>query len=234
MRLFGTIIAAGAILVLSGCKSDERAPSATAPASQTSTRAADSAASRPAPQRADQDDPDVTFCGLRQPARHVVYLVDRSGSMLEMFHEVRHEVLSSIARLKASQTFHVIFFSADGPLENPPKCLVPADVGAKIAASKFLWEVAPQGRSDSLPAIGRAFQVLRDAPEGGGRVIFLVTDGVFPDNSKVVAAIADANKGRAVRVHTILVGDRSPAAEKVLRKIAAGNGGLFKFVKMDE
>ena len=154
--------------------------------------------------------------------------------MLEVFDVVRRELLRSIARLRASQTFHVIFFSADGPLENPPKRLVPAEVDAKRGLAKFHRTVQAQGHTDPLPAIERTFQVLREAPRPGGRVVFLVTDGVFADNHKAVAAIAAANKDGAVRVHTVLVGGRSPEAEKVLQKIADDNGGLFKFVEMSD
>jgi len=241
MKLPATTLAAGAILALCGCKPVEQGPRsaasaapATRAAPQTSTRATDSAASRPSPRRPSPADPDVRFFGLRQPGRHVVYLVDRSGSMLDTFDVVRHELLRSLQRLKASQTFHVVFFSTGGPLENPPKRLVRAEVDAQRGVAKFLRTVKPEGLTDPLPAIRRAFEVLRNAPRPGGRVVFLVTDGVFADNDKVIAAIAAANKDGAVRVHTVLVKYRSPATEKVLRKIADDNGGLFKFVEMPD
>jgi len=44
--------------------------------------------------------------------------------MLDTFDEVRKEMLRSISRLSAAQTFHVVFCAEGQPQENPPRRLV--------------------------------------------------------------------------------------------------------------
>ena len=65
--------------------------------------------------------PKSKFMGSGGNAHHVVYLVDRSGSMVESFDSVKRELLLSIGRLVSVQDFHVIFFSSDEPVEKAPR-----------------------------------------------------------------------------------------------------------------
>ncbi len=61
--------------------------------------------------------------GSARGVRRIVYVVDRSGSMLDTFQYVRQELKRSISALRRTQKFHVIFFSS-GMVENTPKRLV--------------------------------------------------------------------------------------------------------------
>jgi len=161
--------------------------------------------------------------------------VDRSGSMLDTFDEVRFEMLRSISRLSPGQTFHVIFFASGPPKENPPRRLVYGTSRYKLEAANYLKQIQPQGQTDPIPALERAFRVLQNTPnQKRGKLIYLLTDAEFPDNEKVLAAIRNLNGGKQVHVNTILHHHRSPGAMKVLRQIAADNGGRFKFVEPNE
>ncbi len=175
------------------------------------------------------------FFGLKLQADHIVYLLDRSGSMLDTLDLVRHEVFKSITRLRADQTFHVIFFATGRPMENPPRRLVYATEDHKREAGKYLKTVYAQGRTDPLPAVQRAFQVLARTPNRKrGKAICLLTDGEFPDNELVLKTIRKLNARREVTVHTVLHHFKSPAAVAVLRRIAADSGGKFKYVPPEE
>jgi hypothetical protein len=201
--------------------------------------------------------------GIGGNAYHIVYVVDRSGSMLDTFDEVRMEMLSSISKLNTQQTFHVIFFALGTPQENAPRTLVYASEEYKRQAAAYLKTIQPQGQTDPLPALRRAFEVLKAAPnDRRGKLIYLLTDGDFqsPDNQTVVAEIRRLNADKSISINCILhvrldkgsktKGELAPyiAGNKplpsdleqkipganVLRQIAAENRGRFKFAVADD
>lgn len=162
------------------------------------------------------------FFGLGRSARgakRIVYVVDRSGSMLDTFGHVRAELIRSISELRRSQKFHVIFFNAGRPLENPPKRLVSAIKAQKEQLFRFLDTVYPEGSTDPAPAMRRALATDPD-------LVYFLTDGEF--DSSLVAKLDQWNKDRTVKIFTIAYFDQSGAA--LLEEIARRNGGKFRFV----
>jgi len=179
--------------------------------------------------------PKSRFFGTGGNAYHIVYVVDRSGSMLDTLDLVRREMLRSVSRLNEAQTFHVIFFATGTPKENPPRRLVYATIENKREAADYLKSIQAQGRTDPIPALTRAFQVLQRTPnDRTGKLIYLLTDGEFPDNEKVLTTIRGLNKQGDVHINTILHYHRSPPVMKVLQAIARENGGRFKFVEPNQ
>jgi hypothetical protein len=177
--------------------------------------------------------PRTAFFGTSGNAHNVVYVIDRSGSMIDTFDFVRYEMIRSIGRLRDTQTFHVILFSTGNPIENPPKQLVGATKEQKKDASHFLGTITAEGSTNPVPALKRAFQVLR-AAQKPGKQVFLLTDGVFPDNEQVLKEIAVMNPQKDVAIYTYLYGTRPPEAVDVMQKIAAENRGQYTFVDHEE
>jgi hypothetical protein len=167
-------------------------------------------------------------------ARHIVYVVDRSGSMLTTFDSVKNEMLTSIGQLDgAKQDFHVILFAEGKPQEADAKRLVPATPEYKARATEFLRQAYAKGDTNVLPALNRAFDVLEQA-QTAGKVIFLLTDSAFPDNQKVIDLCKARNTKKDVHVFTFLYGDRAKEAEETMKKVAQENGGKFKYVSAEE
>ena len=195
------------------------------------------AASKPAtaptsvPTTSTQEAPTVKFFGMDGRAAHVVYVIDRSGSMLDTFDALRNGLRESINGLKGTQDFHLIFFSAGAPFEMPGKKLTPASEHSKKAAGELLHRIVAEGQTDPLPAIKRAIDVLNKA-EGGmhNKVVVLVTDGAFPDNNKVFMLIKKLDPKNEIRFFTVLFDTKEPDAEKALKKIADDSGGQYKQV----
>ncbi len=172
--------------------------------------------------RASDGGPGPSFFGLggrARGARRIVYVVDRSGSMITTFFGVKKELRASVERLKRSQKFHVIFFNEGAPLESKPRRLVPANGKQKNTFYAFLDQVAPQGNTDPSPAMERAFAVKPD-------LIYFLTDGEF--DPKLLDELRKWNADKRVRIFTIAYVNQMTRA--ILEKIALENNGEFRFV----
>ncbi|MDP6546097.1 MAG: VWA domain-containing protein [Phycisphaerae bacterium] len=163
-----------------------------------------------------------------------VYLIDRSGSMVDTFDRVRREMLLDIAGMTPDRKFHVVLFSDGRPIEKTPRGMTPAGETAKVNLVKFLNPVRASGQTDPIPAINRAFDALARGSAGQEATIHLLTDGVFPDNDAVMKTIRRRNTSGLIRINTILYGNHSPTAEKVLRRIATDTDGEYRFISRDE
>ncbi|HUU59893.1 MAG TPA: vWA domain-containing protein, partial [Phycisphaerae bacterium] len=183
----------------------------------------------------DSGGPRSSFMGTGGRAYHIIWVVDRSGSMHDTFDIVAKEMTISIGRLQAVQDFHVIFFSTGQPVENPPKRLVPATAANKLDAGEFLGGVIPQGKTDPIPALQRAFEVLKRAdPARPGKLIYLLTDGDFPNSAEVLRSIRERNAKKEIHINTYLYQYRGEHAVSVMRQIADQNNGKYKYVSADE
>ncbi len=179
--------------------------------------------------------PKGKFFGHGGNAHHIVYLIDRSGSMAMggTFDTVCREMVKSISELNPVQSFHIVLFGDGTTIENPPKSLVDATDDQKEAAAKFLEKQRASGPTDPIPAMNRAFDVLAKADrQKRGKIIFLLTDGVFTaDNDVVLRTIKGRNRGQQVHINTYLYGgQQEKEAVDVMQKIAKENGGKFKII----
>ena len=161
--------------------------------------------------------------GQARGARRIVYVVDRSGSMMTTLEGVKKELRQSIGRLRRSQKFHVIFFNAGAPLENPPRRLVSAIQAHKRDTFRFLEDITAGGGTDPRVAIRRAFAA-------GPDLIYLLTDGEF--DARLIDVLDKLNHSRKVRIFTIAYVSRPGAA--LLERIAREHNGEYRFVSDDE
>ncbi|MHC4561220.1 MAG: VWA domain-containing protein [Planctomycetota bacterium] len=181
--------------------------------------------------------PASNFYGTGGNAHHIVWVIDRSGSVAPNFGLLKQEMLRSVATLKPVQDFHVILFGEDVPIEKEPRQLTAANKKYKLAVAEFLSSVnAAAGYTKPVSALERAFAVLRGAdPSKPGKLIYLLTDGVFPDNEAVINKLRALNKTKGVLINTYLYSpERNELAEKVMKQIASENGGRYKYVSPDE
>ena len=184
-------------------------------------------------------------------ARNIVFVVDRSGSMAKTFEEVKGEMGRSISRLMPEQMFHVVLFGDGKTIEGPRRGLVGAALENRLAAVEFLHDKQASGTTTALVALQRAFAVLATLPANQSKLIYLVSDGDFSGlsggsqyraadgrmlggNEAVLQWLADNNKGPKVYIHTLLLHSTDETAVKVLKAIAASNGGRFKYISTDE
>ncbi|MBT3279243.1 MAG: VWA domain-containing protein [Phycisphaerales bacterium] len=184
--------------------------------------------------------PKCSFLGVGTNDDNVLYLIDRSGSMLDTFDEVKLEMILSISQMSSTQKLHTILFKGDKPQE-PKLKTIPAELTDenKLVIAKFLNNVVPIGRTDPIPAIMRAYEIA-SAKETTGKTttIYLLTDGLFPDNTTLVQTIktlqAALPAGKTVKINTILYSNKPAEAVKVMEEIATLTGGEYKFVPQED
>lgn len=203
---------------------------------------------------------EVTFGGLRgSNARHIVYVVDASGSMIAYLPILIDELVRSIDKLNESQSFRVVFFQRNeavlvpGPGEDPEIAtkrrrgtirLLPATNENKLFV--FNWmnldnrNIRAAHQSNPIAAIELA---LRDTAPPPDVVFILSTDitglGEFEvDQQDLLRMIERLNRGRGGEVRTVLKTiqfiDEDPLG--TLRRIAEENGGAdgYRFMSREE
>jgi hypothetical protein len=166
--------------------------------------------------------------GTQRP-RSEVFLCDASGSMLPKFHALLSELSKAIQALQPVQSFSIHFFSDTRAISLSPQLLM-ATPGNKLHALDFLENVTPRGSTDPIPSLELAF---KQRPQ----LIFLLTDGDFPDNAAVLNRIRQLEKDHPIKINTIAFvgeGDSDTAFLSVLQQIARETGGVYRHVTEDE
>ena len=168
--------------------------------------------------------PKSPFMGVSGNAMKVAYVCDSSGSMMSLFDTLRVELRKAVDKLQPIQGFDIIFFSEDGFLALDKQLLL-ATPESKRRAFEFLDKTAPHGSSNPLPGIRLAFQT---QPQ----LIYMLTDGDFPNNDEIIQEIRKLNASKKVKINTIAFGeDTEQNFHKFLKQIADENGGLFRHVR---
>ena len=159
--------------------------------------------------------------GEARAARRIVYVVDRSGSMLGVFEDLRKELKRSIDRLRKSQKYHVIFYSTDPPVEALPRRLVNAIRASKEKTFAFIDQITPGGMTQPIEAMKRAFALEPD-------LIYFLSDGDIPEAELLKENLRLWNREEQVRIFTIAY--VSSAGRQLLEDIAREHHGAFRFV----
>jgi hypothetical protein len=163
-------------------------------------------------------------------ARKIIFVCDSSGSMISKMASLKNELTKAITGLKAVQQFNVIFFQDNNALVLNKDGMMMASQDNKRSAYKYLDDVTTTSTSDPLPALRVAF---KQQPQ----LIYLLTDGDFPDNKAVLEEIRKLDKDRKIKVNTIaFVNDKDTDTDFIplLQSIAKETGGTFKHVAENE
>lgn len=175
--------------------------------------------------------PKSPFMGISGNARQVAYVCDASGSMLNKFPALKSELRKAIDVLRPSQSFSIVFFSdPDRKVQSLGPALLPATPDLKRNAYKFLDSVSTSGSTDPIPGLELAF---KQKPQ----LIYLLTDGDFPDNAAVLKRIKELNRDKLVKINTIVFVDVSNAEKTIvdlMQQIARENGGVFKVISQQD
>jgi hypothetical protein len=168
------------------------------------------------------------FFGIWDAGARFVYVIDCSGSMYSYnaMQAAKNELLSSLASLKRSQQFQIVFYNLEQRwMKAPGKTdfqYFPASASNRRLAAQFIAEVQPDGGTLHLPALKLALRLHPD-------VIYFLTDAGEPAmKPEEMEQIREANAGLS-RIHCIQFGMNDNAAADFLRKLAADNNGDFAY-----
>jgi hypothetical protein len=162
-------------------------------------------------------------------ARKIAFVCDASGSMLQKFDALKRELSKTIRQLRPSQSFSVIFFQEQS-CKSLDQNLVIAKPDTKRQADQFLDTIVPRAETNPLPALELAFKQKPD-------LIYLLTDGDFPDNNAVLKLIQQLDKDGKVKINTIAFvneKDKDTDFMALLQKIAKDTGGVYRFVREND
>jgi von Willebrand factor type A domain len=159
----------------------------------------------------------------------VAFVCDASGSMMEKMEALKVQLTKALTGLQPYQKFSITFFQNETPTFID-RHLIDASPGNKRLAARFIAEVSTNGSTDPIPGLDIAFS---QHPQ----IVYLLTDGDFPDNQKVVDEIHKLDPDRKVKVDTIAFtdsADHDVDFRKILKQIADEYGGTFKSVNEEE
>ncbi len=181
----------------------------------------------------DRPELSVELFGVGGNARTVVFVVDASGSLLDVLPQVINELARSIRQLSTEQRFTVIFFQGGRVIHVPvPHAgLKRATADAKRAVIRWIaldsGNIRAAGSTNPLIALEAAIKL---KPE----LIFVMSDdfrgaGDTPQTQRamlqrVARAVGDTN----LAINTIEFNDIDRSG--VLRRIAERHGGTYKHV----
>ena len=160
-------------------------------------------------------------------ARSIVFVCDASGSMLDKFADLKVELNKAVSGLRVPQSFNVVFMQENKASALSEDALLIATPENKRKAAAFVDDAVTLGPSDPLPALRLAFA---QKPQ----LVYLLTDGDFPDNKAVLDELKKLDPEHKVKVNTIaFVSNEEPDPKfvDVLTKIAKDTGGSYRRVK---
>jgi len=174
-------------------------------------------------------------------ARHVVYILDCSGSMIPVFDQAKSEILSSIDALPEGKSFSIVLMRLKPAPGDHFTGIHFTGMTAKArvaekALIEFLNEVVAEDKTDPLPALDAAFDLLSSQTDSEGKKIIVITDGVFPDNKLVENLLRQRNKRGQVSLDVWCIGPKEwlEQANRFLRGMAQANGGVLRLIEEHE
>jgi len=177
--------------------------------------------------------PRVSFIGVGGNARRIVYMLDASGSMLDVADRLKRAVSQSVDKLVPVQEFNIVIFrdSDIPPMPLQKSGLLRATTANKQLAFKWIEEnYRPAGRTEPASAIRMTFSM---RPQ----LVYVLTDGFDAAASfdEVQSEFKKQNKDAAAKVNTLLVRSRlDKELDAIMQRIAEENGGVYKPIEKND
>ena len=193
----------------------------------------------------------TSFYGLRTESKHIIFVIDISGSMGEQGGKDEHghfrvdvakrELMNAIKPLRAEDgdargeaSFNIVAYHADVEVYKTGK-MMPASKREKEKAFEWIEKLEANGATNISDALEQAFEIINTRKakkqfEKGADTIFLMTDGK-PTAGKIMdpmlirEMVKKMNRERQITIHTIGVGDGHDA--NFLRGLASENNGEY-------
>ncbi|MBI3864428.1 MAG: hypothetical protein HY290_21305 [Planctomycetia bacterium] len=171
------------------------------------------------------------FYGAPVYAKRVVFVLDRSKSMLSSvgsvvrLEDACQQLEKAVRALPEDSSFEIIAYN-DTALPFAGR-LVQATPQAKSDAVRFMYSQSPDGKTASFDALAEALRI-----DSGIEAILYLSDGdpntgTIVDRVAIVAAITQQNQALRAAIDTIGI-DARGASEEFLKKLASENFGSYR------
>lgn len=167
---------------------------------------------------------NASFFGSKQTASRFVFVIDNSLSMTRgRFETALNELAKTITQLSPQQSYYIIFYSDTAYGLFHPQThddLIPATPRNKSLTLRWLTTVELCLRTDGAEAIQMAYALAPD-------VIFVLGDGGFTDNPKVVSVVNSLSpEKKKITVHTLGMEVNEADARKLMF-LSKASGGSY-------
>lgn len=167
---------------------------------------------------------DASFFGSKQVASRFVFVIDNSLSMTKgRFETALNELAKTIMQLSPKQSYYIIFYSDTAYGLFHPQThndLISATPRNKALTLRWLTTVELCLKTNAAEALQMAYALSPD-------VIFVLGDGAFGDNPKVVRFMNGlSQEKRQITVHTLGMEVNQEAAGKLMF-LSKASGGKY-------
>jgi hypothetical protein len=178
----------------------------------------------------------ASFFGTGGNAKKLAYLIDASGSLIDVLPFVIQELKRSIGELSEKQSFTVIFFQAERAREVPPPGLKNATSQVKQKVMQWVdtqsMNIIPMGATNPVAGLEKALAA-------GPQLLFLLSDNITGqgryeiDQRRLLAQIRLVNR-KQTKINTIqfLYPDPLVAVgmKATMELIAERTNGVYKYL----
>jgi Mg-chelatase subunit ChlD len=182
----------------------------------------------------------TTFYGIESLSQHVVFILDRSGSMAApdqgggtKIATAREELIRAITALKDGSTFNIIFYSSG--FEEWQKKMTVVDAASRKKAIDWVKSIEAVGSTNIFDPLERAFELAGRGTHDKAYgllldTIYFMSDGLA-NRGRIIAAndilkeVSRMNTLKKVKIHAIGIGPDHDVG--LMRGIADLSGGTY-------
>ncbi len=163
-----------------------------------------------------------SYAGVALDVPSVIYVIDRGGSMTDVFSNVMASVYRSIASLGDSRRFQIIFWNnsdnREADVAHPATGLAPAGQDAAESAKRALENIAAAGQSEPGSA-------MKSAEAQNPAVIVLITAKSWDLDEEFEKDVMGAHATHNAKIDTVVIG---PDDNPIMKDIAQKTGGRYQ------
>ena len=180
------------------------------------------------------------FYGIESRSEHLVFILDRSGSMQEpeesgkkKIDRARDELIKAITALKDGTTFNIIFYNSSFDQWN--KGMTVVNGKTRKAAIKWVKEIEAVGSTNIFDPLERAFELAgRGTHDSAYKImvdtIYFMSDGLanrgrIINTVDILREIRKVNELQKVKIHTIGIGKGHDVS--LMKGLATMSGGTY-------
>jgi hypothetical protein len=169
--------------------------------------------------------PRTNFYGTGGNATRIVYIIDRSGTMIDNFPSVLQETIRSVNHLVPLQFFNAVMVSDRATLVGGMYLERATQEAKRDFAAKISQYVAEGKNDDELPPFQDAFE---KAFAMKPQLVFFLTDGHF--SPQLVDVVERLNQGHRIHINTLAFVTEEEGYKEQLQMLAKINGGEYRFI----